>query len=306
MEDFTALASYQRCIQRLRENWPQFLTRRKERLVQQERHGLASEKVAEDILQDLLTQVLDWSIEDLNNQLGYADLVLTRLGVKYLLLEVKRPGALAWNERAVEAALEQALRYAHDQKVRCVGVTDGLMLYVKDVVEGGTSGRVFVKLDTEEIPETLWWLSVHGIYRPQPDRVTPVFGGRPEDAPVTVTVPEVSTESLLHPKYKLPAKYFAYVGDTNNPATWKLPFRLADGSVDSKRLPKAIQSIITNYRGCKVSSIPEAAIPDVLVRLADAAVSIGKMPNQSPGTSPAYCQLAAVLEQLGRLGDVRT
>ena len=48
--------------------------------------------------------VLDWSVRDLNNQVEYADLVLTRLGIKSLVIEVKRPGALAWNRRAVEAA----------------------------------------------------------------------------------------------------------------------------------------------------------------------------------------------------------
>ncbi|MBI3304414.1 MAG: hypothetical protein HYZ72_20315, partial [Deltaproteobacteria bacterium] len=102
------LASYRRCVERIQTTWPTFLEKRKERLQQQERHGVAAEKVAENILEDLFTFVLDWSLADLNNQIGYADLVLTRLGVKYFLMEVKRPGALAWNRRAVEAALAQA------------------------------------------------------------------------------------------------------------------------------------------------------------------------------------------------------
>ena len=74
--------------------------------------------------------VLDWSVRDLNNQIAYADLVLTGLGIKSLVIEVKRPGALAWNRRAVEAALTQAHTYADRQSVRCVGVTDGFMLYL--------------------------------------------------------------------------------------------------------------------------------------------------------------------------------
>lgn len=53
--------------------------------------------MAENILEDLFTTVLDCRISDVNNQVKYADLVLTRLGIKYLIVEVKRPGALAWN-----------------------------------------------------------------------------------------------------------------------------------------------------------------------------------------------------------------
>jgi len=66
--------------------------------------------VAKNILEDLLTTVLDWSVGDLNNQVEYADLVLTRLGIKYLVIEVKRPGALAWNRRAVESRPQSGSR----------------------------------------------------------------------------------------------------------------------------------------------------------------------------------------------------
>jgi hypothetical protein len=82
-----------------------------------------------------------------------------------------------------------------------------------------------------------------------------------------------------------------------------LPYRLIDGSLDLKRLPSAIQAIISNYRSTKVSGIPERDIPDVLVRLAQAAL-IGKMPRQSHVPSAVYCQLADVLEQLGRQDEV--
>jgi len=51
-----------------------------QRLKQQERHGNASEKVAENIIEDLFTEVLDWDIADLNHQGEYADIVLTRAG----------------------------------------------------------------------------------------------------------------------------------------------------------------------------------------------------------------------------------
>ena len=102
-----------------------------------------------------------------------------------------------------------------------------------------------------------------------------------------------------------PCPLFRLCRGADDPATWKLPYRLADGSVDIKRLPKAIQAILSNYRGAKVSGVPEADIPDILVRLGQAATCLGKMPNQSGETAIVYQQLADVLEQLGRLDEVR-
>jgi hypothetical protein len=99
------LATQRRCLDRIHQSWPSFLARRRERLAHQDRHGAASEKVAENILEDLFTLVLDWEVADLNNQVHYTNLLLSRLGIKYLIIEVKRPGALVWNRRAVDAAL---------------------------------------------------------------------------------------------------------------------------------------------------------------------------------------------------------
>ena len=48
---------------------------------------------------------------------------------------------------------------------KCVGVSDGVMLYAADIVHGGTKDRLYVSLDGAAPPEALWWLSVHGIYR---------------------------------------------------------------------------------------------------------------------------------------------
>jgi len=50
------LASHRRSVERIRSNWPTFLEKRKERLKQQERLGVAAEKVAENILEDLFTE----------------------------------------------------------------------------------------------------------------------------------------------------------------------------------------------------------------------------------------------------------
>jgi hypothetical protein len=298
------LASYRHCTERITTAWAGFLNLRSDRLEQQRRYGHASEKVAENIIEDLLTQVLDWTVADLNNQVDYADLLMTRLGVKHLLVETKRPGALAWNSHAVHAALEQACRYADEQHVRTVAVSDGVMLYAADRLHGALEDRVFVNLEAPDPPLCLWWLSVHGIYRSRLEAGDAHLRLLPEPPPPQDSTLRVETDALLHPKYRLPAYCFAYVGHETQPQTWKLPYRVLDGHPDAARLPKAIQCIITNYRGAKVGGIPEAAIPDVLVRLARAATELGKMPNQNPETAPAYAQLAAVLEQVGRLAEV--
>jgi hypothetical protein len=299
------LVAYQHCVSSIHDKWPEFLEKRRERLVQQDRYGAAAEKVAENILEDLFTGVLDWRLSDVNYQVEYADLLLTALGIKYLLVEVKRPGMLAWNRKAIESALEQARRYADEQKVRCVSVSDGTMLYAADIRHGGIEDRVFVSLESPEPPDALWWLSVHGIYR---DRVA--AGDAALRLLPDTPVPDAQLASeggagLLHPKYHLPAHCFAYVGNAGDPHTWHLPYLRKDRTPDSKRLPKAIQAVISNYRGAKVSSIPEQHIPAVLFRLASAAVREGKMPFQGGRTSETYEHLEAILDQLERLEDLK-
>ncbi len=113
------LVSHRHCTERIQAAWPEFLTKRQQRLEQQRRLGEASEKVAENILEDLFTTVLDWPLSDFNNQVEHADIVLTDHGIKRLVIEVKRPGSLAWNRRAVESALDQAMRYRRAEDQNC-------------------------------------------------------------------------------------------------------------------------------------------------------------------------------------------
>lgn len=299
-EHLENLASYRHCAERIQVVWPDFLAKREQRLEQQRRLGEACEKVAEDILEDLFTTVLDWPLADFNNQVEHADIVLTDHGIKRLVVEVKRPGSLAWSRRAVENALAQALRYAAEQKVNAVAVSDGVMLYAADLVEGGTRDRVFVSLAGNDPPLDLWWMAVQGIWRERQQNQRAGLRLLPEE-PVESECQAPATDSpecLLHPKYHLPAQCFAYIGDYSKPRSWKLPYLLADGAVDAKRLPKAVQAILSNYRGAKVSGIPEQAIPTVLARLARAARHVGHMPPEACNPAPIYRQLAEALEQL--------
>lgn len=84
-----------------------------------------------------------------------------------------------------------------------------------------------------------------------------------------------------------------------------MPYRLADGTPDVKRLPAAIQAVLTGYRGRKVSGIPDDRVADVLSNLGHAAAQAGKMPFQDPKAAAVYRQLQSALEQLGRLDAIK-
>ena len=302
-EDYQELANYRAHVERVNANWPDFLRRREEMLMQAGRFGGAPEKAAETIMGTLLTDVLDWDTKDLNWQLAYADLVVTRNFYKHLLVETKAPGAFVGSRTTIMRAFEQAQRYAAEQHVGAIAVSDGCTLRVADVADGGLCFRCAAALDVTEPPvEPLWWISVHGIYRELP----PTIIGDPYDplrkrADTDETEHESSAEKaneLLHHKYQIPARCFAYAPDASDPKTWKLPYRLADSTPDMKRLPKAIQSLLSNYRGTQVSGIPDEVIPAVMCRLEEAAREVGKMPDQLATTAKAYKRLEEALAQL--------
>ena len=165
--------------------WADFQAKRWERLAQQARLGTAAEKVAGNILEDLFTMVLDWRLSEVHDQVGYAGLTLTRLGAKQLIVEVGRPGSLAWNERAIDVALAQAHQHADEQRVKAIAISDGIMLYARDLIPGGHRDRLFTRLDEPWAPEDLWWLSVDGIYRPREDAA----GAAPRLLPVVTEMP---------------------------------------------------------------------------------------------------------------------
>ncbi len=99
----------------------------------------------------------------------------------------------------------------------------------------------------------------------------------------------------LDAKYHLPASSFAYVGDAADPATWKLPYRHGDGSVDRRRLPLAIEAMLGTYRGGR-AKVPAAARREVLEHLAAGARELGRMPPEDAHAKPLYRKLAAALD----------
>ncbi len=282
------LARQRQCVQRIQLSWPAFQESRQGHL---RAHAVAqtpSEKTAENILCDLFTTVLDWTTEQVRLQENRVDILLTRLGMKYLIVEAKRPGSFD-GPGSVAKALRQAQGYAEECNVDKIAVSDGCLLEAYDLTPTGLRPRLSVHLADPEPPEALWWLSTRGIYRAGEGQV-------PYRQPV-------GDDDLLHPKYRLPVGCFAYVGHPDRPATWKLPYLRADGTVDDRRLPKAVQAVLRDYRGEQVR-IPEECVPDVLVNLARAAVRQGRMPYQDPTPAAIYVALREALVQLGRYDQV--
>lgn len=286
------LARERRCVEQIRARWPTFTAARQAHL---RSHGIGqtpSEKVAENILCDLFTNVLDWATEQVRLQEHRVDMLLTRLGVKYLIVEAKRPGSLD-GPASIERALRQARGYAEELDVDRIAVSDGCVLEAHDVAGPAVPlrPRLKVHLSDADPPGVLWWLSTRGIYRAPRAGAAGVIQQLPGDA------------DLLHPKYRLPARCFAYVGHPQRPVTWKLPYLRADGTVDERRLPKAIQSVLRDYRGEQVR-LPEEHVPGVLARLADAAARQGRMPHQDPTPAAIYLALHDTLRQMRQLHDI--
>jgi hypothetical protein len=280
------LARERRCIERIRSSWPAFLVSRQAHLQSHGTGQTPSEKVAENILCELFTKVLDWTTEQVRLQENRVDLLLTRLGLRYLIVEAKRPGSFD-GLASIHRALGQARDYAQELNVDKIAVSDGCVLEAHDISGASLRPRLRAHLSDATPPECLWWLSTRGIYRPP----------QPSRAASCQQLP--GAEHVLHPKYQLPSHCFAFVGDPGRPVTWKLPYLRLDGTVDDRRLPKAIQSVLRDYRGEQVR-LPEDHVPDVLGRLARAACRQGRMPHQDPTPAAIYQALHDALIQTGR------
>ncbi len=65
----------------------------------------------------------------------------------------------------------------------------------------------------------------------------------------------------------------------------------------------AFQAILSNYPRVK-DTLPREAVPDVLVRLGQAAAALGRMPCGCHPAAEAYVEAHEALDQLGRLSEV--
>jgi len=106
-----------------------------------------------------------------------------------------------------------------------------------------------------------------------------------EDLPQPVAVtPRRRKAAGVTPRTKggLGAGCFAYMGDPDDPSTWKLPYRKADGTPDEAHLRAAVAALSPGgHRGRRVEIPPEAS-PHVKARLQAAYQELGYTEDQTP------------------------
>ena len=145
--------------QRLKTAWPIFLSRRAERLRALGSKRQVAERAIEGILEDLLVMVLDWSLGEIVYQSKRADTALVYQGRTQMVLEIEPPQRLPWSSAFLQGAMHQGYRYAVSQQAHGLGVSDGNLLYIENLIAGRSHPRLLIKLDSPNPDETLWWLS---------------------------------------------------------------------------------------------------------------------------------------------------
>jgi len=260
--------------ERILEEWPSFRDRYNRIVAEFERGGRLKERDIETIFESLAEGPLGYQIEQLSVQHDRADYALVDRGLKLAIVELKNYKAFEGiqGRKRLESALIQAARYANRHRTCHLMAFDGVNLTLAEWELGQSVIKVHLHLniDSDTPPEELYYFTHYGIFR----HPTAVIWEIPYQAD--------QDESLYktHHGVKLHYTCFAYVGDIRDKATWKLPYRNPDGSVDTKRLGHAVNYLLSpgGYRGQRATSqrIPEAATHLVALRLARAYKEIGK------------------------------
>lgn len=168
-------------------------------------------------------------------------------------------------EAHLTPVLRQAARYAHRHRTPHLMAFDGQTLALGRLSEERVIlCNLIVNLEKNQPPEELFFFTQYGLFH------------SPECVLFSVPFVPSLDEALrkTHHGVALPYTCFAYVGDLRNKQTWKMPYREADGSVDTKRIGHAVNYLLSpgGYRGQKADNhvIPVAATTLVALRLARA------------------------------------
>lgn len=257
---------------RLIQSWPEFSQRRQRLLDCRDAGRVLHEKDMEELFRCLAEGPLGYRLDHLCPQQDYADYALIDRGLKLAVVEVKRLGYLAGGRPdLLEEVLRQAARYAHRHRVPYLMAFDGQTLALArwNRAERSVHCALVIDVGRPEPPDELYYFTHYGIFRVLPEvRYSFLFDPGSDDGPLKT-----------HHGTPLPHFCFAYVGDLRNKATWKMPYRNPDGSVDTKRLGHAVNYLFSpgGYRGQKAEaeSIPIAATALVALRLAGAYKELG-------------------------------
>ncbi len=279
----------------LRQKWPQFSDFRSAT----HRHLIngrsLSERDVEAVFESILLGPLGYSPAQLDRQPDFADYVLLSRDLKIAIVEIKGWEAfhIPDNQRK---ALEQAAGYASRHRCKNIMAFDGKTMALAECGQDAINILFEVLVDTADPADELFYFTEYGLSK-LPGQCISSFSYTPAPQP---------NEFKKHHGIDLHYSCFAYIGDLRDKSTWKMPYRNADGSVDTGRIDKAVNFLLSpgGYRGATVSdrSVPEAASVDVAKKLARGYREIGKLDDQH--CKPA-ARLKEYLEQKGvRLDDI--
>ena len=277
----------------IEENWPKF----KEFRAATYRHLLngrsLSERDVEAVFESLLADPLGYSPAQIDRQPDFADYVLLSRDLKLAVVEAKGWEAFR-TDGNLHGALTQAATYADRHRVKHLFAFDGEVIALA-IREGNNIDVILeLKVDAQDPPDDLFFFTEYGLSKvPNEPKYSFCFESCP-----------LPNECKKHHGVALHYTCFAYIGDLRDKGTWKLPYRNADMSVDTGRIDKAVNYLLSpgGYRGATANdrSVPEAASVDVAKKLARAYKEISRWDD--PKCKPVE-RLREYLQQKGVTED---
>jgi len=256
---------------RLTEQWPEFCRLRGEVMAQTEAGRRLSERDVERVLEALVMGPLGWDVGQLAPQQDFADFALIDRGLKLAVVETKGFGVFR-DQAQADGALVQGARYADRHRTPIIWGCDGCQLIFASRPAMGERIAVHLQvcLEAPEPPDELYYFTHYGLFRYPPQMVRAIPYNATQD------------QALYKRHHGVPLHYscFAYVGDLRDKVTWIMPYRNADGSVDTGRIGHAVNFLLSpgGYRGQKAGSsrVPQAATLLCALRLARAYSETGR------------------------------
>lgn len=262
--------------QQLNDRWLAFNLERRAILARRESGFRLSEADVEAIFEKLAQGPLGYEGGQIARQQDYADRVLMDRCLKLVVVEIKNYGAFQ-HPASLEEALVQAARYADCHRAPFLMAFDGQRLVLARRHRPRNEIQVILDLgiDSPSPPEDLFYCCHYGLFH------------LPQAVRWSLSYNAAEDEQLYkrHHGERLHYSCFAYVGDLRDKQTWLMPYRNADGSVDTKRLGHAVNYLLSpgGYRGQKAETVrvPEAATLLCALRLAGAYKELGQWQEAS-------------------------
>jgi hypothetical protein len=245
-------------------------------------------------LERLLAGPLGYSPGQIRRQSDFIDYELLARDLKLAVVETKGWEAFR-TDGSLNEALEQAAKYAARNHVKHFFAFDAEVIALA-TQEGNTiSVMKELRVDGEESPEDLYFFTEYGLSKVSDEPLRSFQFVEPLSS---------SSEYKTHHGVSLSRDCFAYVGDPRDKTTWRLPYRNPDLTVDTSRIDKAVNYLLSpgGYRGITVTdkSIPEGASVYVARTLAKAYKEIGRW---NDGKCKPVEKLRQYLQQKGVTED---